>query len=114
MPRFKIREFNRQYFNRRPHPEDTLTGAELRWLRGSCDASQDSFALLLGIAPNTVARYEMGKLPIRRPFARLVVYAVSELCDVTATETRTQLVKWRKRQRHHERRITAPARNASA
>jgi transcriptional regulator with XRE-family HTH domain len=48
-----------------------MTGQQLRRLRAAHKLSQARFAALLGIHPNTLARYERGELAIAEPVARL-------------------------------------------
>jgi transcriptional regulator with XRE-family HTH domain len=50
----------------------SMTGAELRTLRQRLQWTQARLAEALGVAPNTVARWERGELGISEPVARLI------------------------------------------
>jgi transcriptional regulator with XRE-family HTH domain len=49
-----------------------MTGAELRLIRKRLGKTQAQLAVLVGVATNTIARYERDELRISEPVARLV------------------------------------------
>jgi len=49
-----------------------MDGIELRHIRGSLGLTQAQLAERLGVAPNTVARWERDELGIREPVVRLI------------------------------------------
>jgi DNA-binding transcriptional regulator YiaG len=49
-----------------------MKASEFRQLRQQLGLSQARFAALLGVAPNTVARWERGELGMRGTTARLI------------------------------------------
>jgi DNA-binding transcriptional regulator YiaG len=49
-----------------------MTPTQLRRLRRHMGLSQAGFAALVGVAPNTVARWERGELGLRTTSARLI------------------------------------------
>jgi DNA-binding XRE family transcriptional regulator len=53
----------------------TMTGTQLKWRRVRLDWTQEQLAKTLGIARNTVARYESGRLPI----PKLVALAIENV-----------------------------------
>ena len=59
-----------------------MTGAELRRTRRKAEQTQQQFATDLGVAPNTVARWERGERPIPKWVTRRLA------ADRTATKAR--------------------------
>lgn len=49
-----------------------MTGAQLRKYRKALGYTQKQLAEALGVAPNSVARWERGEMKITEPVARLV------------------------------------------
>ena len=56
-----------------------MTGSALRRLRRRLGLSQARFAELLGVASNTVARWERGERTIGRAMDRLVRFVVAQV-----------------------------------
>ena len=65
-----------------------VTPSEFRRLRRRLDLSQAKFAELVGVAPNTVARWERGELGMRATTARLIRLVVAEVLS-RVSERRT-------------------------
>lgn len=55
----------------------TVEGSSLRSLRKRAGLSQAALAARLGVAPNTVARWERGERAISEPIARLVILTLT-------------------------------------
>jgi transcriptional regulator with XRE-family HTH domain len=57
-----------------------MKGQELRVIRQRLKITQAHLAELIGVAPNTVARWERGEMGIREPTARLIqtIYAAEK------------------------------------
>jgi transcriptional regulator with XRE-family HTH domain len=56
-----------------------VTGAELRQMREAAGLSQEELGRRLGIAPNTIARWERGELTMRHPgLLRLALLRLQE------------------------------------
>ena len=49
-----------------------MQGKELRAIRHRLKLTQTQFAELVGVTPNTVARWERGEMTMREPAARLI------------------------------------------
>jgi DNA-binding transcriptional regulator YiaG len=49
-----------------------MTGKELREVRSELGLSQRGFAELVGVSPNTVARWERGELAMRATTSRFI------------------------------------------
>lgn len=49
-----------------------MTGEEVRRIRRQLGLTQAALAERLGVAANTVARWERDELPVREPLARLI------------------------------------------
>lgn len=49
-----------------------MTGAQLRRIRQRLGLTQVTMAQRIGVAPNSVARWERGEMKITEPVARLV------------------------------------------
>jgi transcriptional regulator with XRE-family HTH domain len=49
-----------------------MTGKQLKKIRGQLGLTQAEMAERVGVAPNTVARWERGEIVIREPIARLI------------------------------------------
>jgi transcriptional regulator with XRE-family HTH domain len=49
-----------------------VTGSQLRRIRERLDLTQAQLAMRLGVAANTLARWERDELPIREPIAKLI------------------------------------------
>ena len=49
-----------------------MTGVQLRRIRHRLGLTQAAMALRIGVAPNSVARWERGEMKITEPVARLV------------------------------------------
>ena len=65
-----------------------MTRQELRRIRGVLGLTQEQLAEHLGVARNTVARWESGRLPIREPMAKLIRVVASESGADVATPKR--------------------------
>ena len=56
-----------------------MTPKELGRLRQRLDLTQAAFAAMIGVAPNTVARWERGELGIRPTTARLITLLTQDI-----------------------------------
>jgi len=54
-----------------------MDGSELRRLRSRARLTQAALAAQLGVAPNTVARWERDQRPITEPIARLIALTLA-------------------------------------
>ncbi len=52
--------------------DEVMDGIELRQIRGRLRLTQAELAERLGVAPNTIARWERDELGIREPVVRLI------------------------------------------
>ena len=81
----------------------SLTGAEVRFLRKRLGRKATEFSKELGIEPETLSRLETEKQPLTEPMDKLIrlVYAVSsedrELIQRVAGAVKTWLVRWPER-----------------
>lgn len=66
---------------------DHVTGPELRKIRDSMGLSQAELAALLGVKPNTVARWERGEAKVPKT-AELLAQRIGDRSGPTATNTR--------------------------
>lgn len=57
-----------------------MQGEELKRIRKRLKLTQAQFAELVGVTPNTVARWERGEMEMREPTARLIqsIYAAKK------------------------------------
>ena len=49
-----------------------MTGQQMRTIRKGLGLTQQGLALLVGVAPNSIARQERGEMGIRESLARLI------------------------------------------